>query len=429
MEIEIKPCARLQGTAAIPGDKSISHRAVMLGALAEGETVVENFLMGEDCLSTVKCFQAMGVAVSGPEQGRLAIKGVGLRGLKEPADVLDAGNSGTTTRLMLGILAGQDFFTVITGDSSLRGRPMSRVTAPLAQMGAAFLGRQDNNRLPLAVRGGRLKPVTFHSPVASAQVKSAVLLAGLFAPGETRVDEPALSRDHTERMLANFGATVHRDGLSVTVQGFPVLTGRRVQVPGDISSAAFLLVAAAMRPGSDVTLTGVGINPTRNGIIQVLQRMGAAITLINVREQGGEPVADLRVQGSALQGVELAGDMIPRLIDEIPVLAVAGAYAGGTMVIRDAAELKVKESNRIATVVRELSKFGVNIEERPDGMVIHGGNSLNGAVIESFGDHRIAMAMAVAGLGAEGRTRVRGAESITVSFPGFLDVLNSLRVE
>lgn len=429
MQLIINPVKRLSGEITVPGDKSISHRAVMLGALAQGTTEVENFLMGEDCLSTVQCFKALGVQVEDRVYGCLTIHGVGLDGLKEPLDVLDAGNSGTTTRLMLGILAGQPFCSILTGDGSLRNRPMARVTKPLCEMGATFLGRRDNSFLPLAVRGGQLKPITYHSPVASAQVKSAVLLAGLFAEGETTVTEPALSRDHTERMLGSFGALLKRSGNSVTIQGRPRLTGSKIKVPGDISSAAFPIVAAAILPGSEVIVRGVGINPTRDGLVEVLGKMGARIECLNVRDQSGEPVADIKVSGGGLKGTEISGGLIPRLIDEIPVLAVAAAYAEGTTFIRDAAELKVKESNRIATVVRELQGFGVDVEELPDGMVIHGGKPLRGTLVQSYGDHRIAMAMAVAALGASGQTVIEGAECIVVSFPGFEDALKFLSVE
>lgn len=429
MKLTINPVQKLRGVLSIPGDKSISHRAVMLGALARGITEVDNFLMGEDCLATVACFKAMGVQIEGPVAGKLTVHGVGLRGLQEPENVLDAGNSGTTTRLLMGILAGQVFCSVITGDASLRGRPMARVAGPLAEMGAVFLGRDQNNRLPMAVRGGDLKPISFQSPVASAQVKSAVLLAGLYAPGETSVTEPTPSRDHTERMLKAFGADLRVAENTVTLKGFPELRGLQITVPGDISSAAFLMVAAAALPGSEVTLQGVGINPTRDGILEVLRKMGAGLEIFNERLQGGEPVADVKISGGKLQSTEIAGSLIPRLIDEIPVLAVAAAFAEGTTVIRDAAELKVKESNRIATVARELQKFGVDIEELPDGLVIRGGRPLTAATCQSYGDHRIAMAMAVAGLGADGQTVIEGAECIPVSFPGFSDALKKLSVE
>ncbi|WP_027352026.1 3-phosphoshikimate 1-carboxyvinyltransferase [Desulfotomaculum nigrificans] len=429
MELTINQIKQLKGETAVPGDKSISHRAVMLGALARGTTRVENFLTGEDCLSTVRCFRALGVPVEGPDNGCLTIQGVGLNGLQEPVTILDAGNSGTTTRLMLGILAGQSFCSIITGDASLSRRPMARVTTPLAGMGAKFIGRDNNNLLPLAIRGGQLKPLNYQSPVASAQVKSAILLAGLFAQGETSVTEPTISRDHTERMLKSFGADIKQEGTTVTIKGRPELKGRQVVVPGDISSAAFLMVAAAILPGSEVTIRGVGVNPTRDGLLEVLKNMGGQVELLNLRDQCGEPVADIRVKGSDLQGTEISGNLIPRLIDEIPIIAVAAACARGTTVIRDAAELKVKESNRLATVAGELTKLGAAVEELPDGLIIKGGKPLTGAVVDSHGDHRIAMAMAVAGLAARGRTVIKEAQCIPVSFPGFADALKSLAVE
>jgi len=430
LDLHIKPARALRGAVAVPGDKSISHRAVMLGALAEGDTVIENFLPGEDCLSTIDCFRKLGVEITGPEESAVRVRGRGLEGLKEPCDILDAGNSGTTMRLILGILAGQSFFSVITGDASLRRRPMARVTRPLCQMGARIEGRQNGDLAPLAVRGGGLKPINFSSPVASAQIKSAVLLAGLFADGETTVTEPHRSRDHTERMLRHFGAELSVSGNTARIKGRPHLAGRKVAVPGDISSAAFLMVAASAVPGSDLTLTGVGINPTRSGIIDVLLMMGAGIELLNSREEGGEPVADIRVRYTGgLSGMSVGGEMIPRLIDEVPALAVAAALAEGKTVIRDAAELKVKESNRIATVAGLLAGFGADVEELPDGLLVRGGRPLRGCVCESHGDHRIAMAAAVAGLLAGGETVVRGAECIDVSFPGFPHVLKNIQVE
>jgi 3-phosphoshikimate 1-carboxyvinyltransferase len=427
MDLEIKQVGFLKGTVSVPGDKSISHRAVMIGALAEGETVIENFLPGEDCLSTIVCFKKLGINIEGPGEGVVRITGNGLDGLKEPDDILDAGNSGTTMRLSLGVLAGQPFFSVITGDSSLRRRPMARVADPLKRMGAIIEGRKCGSFAPLALRGGALKAISYASPVASAQVKSAVLLAGLYAEGQSSVTEPYRSRDHTEIMLKYFGAGLSVEGNTVTINGRPRLTGKRVRVPGDISSAAFLITAAALLPGSDLTITGVGVNKTRSGIIEVLEMMGADIEEINPREDGGELVADLRVRYTGrLRGVSIGGEIIPRLIDEIPILAVAAALAEGETEIRDAAELKVKESNRIATAARLLSGFGTTVEELPDGLLIRGGSVLKGCLCESQGDHRIAMAAAIAGLLAEGKTVVRGAECIDVSFPGFSEILAGL---
>lgn len=428
MDLIINRAKTLKGEITVPGDKSISHRAAMFGALAQGRTKISNFLAGADCLSTIKCFQAMGVEYTGTGSDFVTVEGVGLKGLKEPADILDVGNSGTTLRLMLGILSGQPFFAAVTGDGSIRKRPMRRVTGPLKEMGANIWGRDNDNLAPLAIKGGSVKPISFVSPVASAQVKSAVLLAGLYADGSTSVSEPEKSRDHTERMLKYFGAEVEVSGLTVKITGLPELKAKNVIVPGDISSAAFFLVAGAIVPGAVVTVKGVGVNPTRDGIIEVLQEMGAEIEIFNRQEQTGEPVADITVRGSRLKGMVIKGDLIPRLIDEIPVLAVAAALAKGTTEIRDAAELKVKETNRISTVIGELSKFGVALEELPDGMRIHGSSRLQGAECESHGDHRIAMAMAVAGLVAEGRTVIHNSECVDVSFPGFGETLDKLVV-
>lgn len=423
----VRPPKSLKGTIRVPGDKSISHRAVMLGALAEGDTRIENFLPGEDCLSTISCFKAMGVQFTMEQGGTtVTVHGKGVRGLREPATVLDAGNSGTTMRLLLGILAGQPFFSTITGDASLVNRPMGRVTGLLARMGAGIWGRQGGNYAPLAVKGGNLTGVTLHSQVASAQVKSAVLLAGLFAAGETTLVEPAQSRDHTERMLEYFGAAVSKRDTAVTVQGGVELKAADIFVPGDISSAAFIMVAASIVPDSDVTITEVGVNPTRDGIIEVLKAMGADIQVKNYTVINGEPVAEIRIKHAPLKGVEISGSMIPRTIDEIPVLAVAGACASGETVIRDAAELKVKETDRIRAVVEELGKFGVAIRELPDGMIIRQ-SQLAGAVSNSRGDHRMAMAAAVAGLAATGESLVEDAACINISFPGFFDLLDSLR--
>jgi len=426
MNLIVQQANRLRGRVKVPGDKSISHRAVMFGGIARGITEIENFLTGEDCLSTVRCFKAMGIEVEETGPTSMRVHGRGLDGLEEPAEVLDAGNSGTTMRLLMGILAGQPFFAALTGDSSIRRRPMGRVAEPLRRMGAEIWGRQQGRLAPLAIKGGNLKAMEYMSPVASAQVKSAILLAGLYADGTTVVEEPEKSRDHTERMLGYFGAQVKVDGNRVSILGKPELTGKKVVVPGDISSAAFFLVAGSIVPDSEITLLDVGINPTRDGIIEVLRKMGADIQVLNRREVNGEPVADLVVRSSDLRGTEVGGAAIPRLIDEIPALAVAAAVASGETVIRDAEELKVKESNRIATVVKELSRFGVDIDELPDGMRVKGGRVLTGAVCESYHDHRIAMAMAVAGLVARGETVIKDAESVDISFPGFADVLTSL---
>ncbi|KGA99132.1 3-phosphoshikimate 1-carboxyvinyltransferase [Alkalihalobacillus alcalophilus ATCC 27647 = CGMCC 1.3604] len=416
----------LKGSVKIPGDKSISHRAIMFGAVAEGKTTVEGFLAGEDCLSTIDCFRKMGVEIE--QNGEdVIIEGKGWGGLEEPSEILDVGNSGTTTRLMLGILATRPFHSVLIGDDSIAKRPMARVTNPLKQFGADIAGRDNGNYTPLSVRGGGTKGIDFHSPVASAQVKSAVLLAGLQSEGTTSVTEPALTRDHTERMLEAYGVEVQRDGLTVTVKGGQTLKARHIEVPGDISSAAFFLAAGAIVPHSEITLEGVGINPTRAGIIDVLIEMGADLSLINERMVGGEPMADLIVKTSSLKGVEIAGNMIPRLIDEIPVIAVLATQAEGKTIIKDAEELKVKETNRIDTVVSELKKLGANITATDDGMIIEGKTSLSGGQVQSYGDHRIGMAMAIAGLIATDEVVIERTEAIAVSYPNFFEHVEQLK--
>ena len=417
------------GNITIPGDKSISHRALMLGAIAEGETIIEGLLLGEDPRSTAVCFRAMGAEISELNSQQVIVKGVGIGNLQEPQDILDAGNSGTTMRLMLGLLASHPnrLFTV-TGDNSLRSRPMSRVIKPLSSMGASIWGRKGNSLAPLAVRGQQLRPMHYHSPIASAQVKSCILLAGLMVDGQTTVTEPALSRDHSERMLKAFGATLDIDPQtnSVTLTGQPTLRGQKVIVPGDISSAAFWLVAGAIVPGSDLLITNVGVNPTRTGILEALGMMEADITKENERVVAGEPVADLRVKHSQLKACEISGDIIPRLIDEIPILAVAAAFAEGTTVIKDAAELRVKESDRLAVMATELGKMGANITELEDGLEIFGGNSLRGAEVDSFSDHRIAMSLAIAALNATGETIIHRAEAASISYPNFVTTLTAV---
>ncbi|MDI3522570.1 MAG: 3-phosphoshikimate 1-carboxyvinyltransferase [Bacillota bacterium] len=428
MNVTVCPASSpLRGTITVPGDKSISHRALLLGALAEGTTTVHNFLRSADCLSTASCLKALGVGIEGLEgSGPVTVAGRGLQGLAEPEDVLDAGNSGTTARLLLGILAGQPFTALLTGDASLRRRPMARVTAPLARMGAQILGRRDGSLLPLAVRGGRLRGGHFALPVASAQLKSALLLAGLNAEGETSITEPAPSRDHTERMLAAWGVPLRRAGSSVILPAGPRLRAQTVSVPGDISAAAFFLVAAAILPGSQVTIKGVGVNSTRTGVLDVLARMGAPVTLTNRHEESGEPLADITVAAAPLQGVEIAGQLIPRLIDEIPALAVAACYAQGETVIRDAAELRVKESDRLAALARELGALGADIRELPDGLIIRG-RLLHGGEVKSHGDHRLAMALAVAALAARGPVTIAGADCVSISFPTFFSQVPATR--
>ncbi|MFC0559893.1 3-phosphoshikimate 1-carboxyvinyltransferase [Halalkalibacter alkalisediminis] len=416
----------LKGSVQIPGDKSISHRAVMFGAIANGTTTVEGFLPGEDCLSTIACFRKLGVTIE-QEGEKVTIEGKGWDGLKEPTDILDVGNSGTTTRLMLGILATRPFHSVVIGDDSIAKRPMARVTEPLRSMGSTIDGRDHGNFTPLSIRGGATKGIAFQSKVASAQVKSAILLAGLQSEGTTSVSEPALSRDHTERMLEAYGVEVKRDGLTVSVEGGQTLKAQHIVVPGDISSAAFFLVAGAIVPNSEITLTNVGMNPTRSGIIDVLQQMGANLSIQNERMAGGEPIADITISTSDLTGIEIGGDLIPRLIDEIPVIAVLASQAKGRTIIRDAEELKVKETNRIDTVVSELKKLGANIEATEDGMVIEGRSSLNGATVSSYGDHRIGMAMAIAGLIASEEVKIERSEAIAVSYPSFFNHIETLQ--
>ncbi len=421
-DLRVQPSRGLKGEISLPGDKSLSHRSVILSAIAEGNTIINGFLAGEDTMHTAKAVQAMGITVEGIGTSRLIVHGKGLDGLSEPADVLDLGNSGTGIRLLAGLLAGQKFFSVLTGDQFLRKRPMARIVEPLRLMGALINGRANGKLAPLAIRGsgGKTLPISFTSPVASAQVKSALLLAALYADGETSVNEPLKSRDHTERMLRFFGVEVREKGTLVTLRGRQALRSQGpIDIPSDISSAAFFMVAACIVPGSDLLIRRVGVNPTRTGIIDILTAMGADIALTNQREDAGEPVADIRVRHRKLNSVRIAGSMIPRAIDELPVLAVAAAYAGGTSVIKDAAELRVKESDRIAVVAAELRKMGVTVTEHPDGMEITGRDALEGAVCESHGDHRIAMSLAVAGLAARGETVIRDAEWVDTSFPGF----------
>jgi len=411
----------------VPGDKSISHRALMLGALATGETTIQGLLLGEDPRSTAACFRALGAEISDLNTNEVRVRGIGLGHLREPVNVLDAGNSGTTMRLMLGILASHAgrFFTV-TGDDSLRSRPMSRVVKPLRQMGAEIWGRQDGSLAPLAIQGRSLRATHYQSSIASAQVKSCILLAGLLTEGITTVTEPALSRDHSERMLKAFGAEVQIDPetCSASVIGPTQLTGQAVVVPGDISSAAFWLVAGAIVPGSDLTIENVGVNPTRTGVLEALEMMGADIALENSREVAGEPVADLRVRGGTpLKGCTITGDLIPRLIDEIPILAVAATFATGTTIVRDAEELRVKESDRITVMATQLNKMGAQVSELPDGMEITGNTPLTGTEVDSHTDHRIGMSLAIAALNATGTTTIHRAEAAAISYPEFVETL------
>lgn len=429
MRALVRPVRRFSGTITVPGDKSISHRAAILGGISSGLTEIQGFLEGEDCLATLRAMAAMGVEVARKGPGHYLLRGAGEGGLQEPEAILDCGNSGTTARLLLGVLAGQPFTAVLTGDDSLRRRPMERVARPLAEMGAAVVGRDGGRRLPLAITGTRpLRALTHHLPVASAQVKSALLLAGLWASGPVTVVEPGPSRDHTERMLTAFGIPVEVAPGRVTLTPGRLPAGRLLQIPGDLSSAAFFLTAALLVPGGEVTVKGVGVNPTRTGLLDVLAAMGASLA-VTPGSEDGEPSADLTARPAALSGVEVGGPLIPRLIDEIPILAVAATTARGVTEIRDAAELRVKESDRIQTLAGELAKLGAAIEERPDGLRIEGGRRLKGATVSSLGDHRIAMALIVAGLLAEGLTVVEGIDCIATSYPDFLATLQRLAGE
>ena len=420
----------LKGEVQIPGDKSISHRAVMLGSIARGTTEISHFLNGADCLSTIHCFQKMGIEI---EQSKdlVLVHGRGLRGLKAPRGILDTGNSGTTTRLICGILSGQDFSSVLSGDDSLNSRPMKRIMDPLNQMGARITSIQDNNCAPLRIEPGTLHGIRYVSPVASAQVKSSVLLAGLYADSPVSVTEPVLSRNHTELMLGSFGADIsselHADGsATASVSPCAELYGQKIQVPGDISSAAYFIAAGLLVPGSRLLVKNVGINPTRAGFLDVCRKMGADIGYLNRQSQGGEETADLLVTPKPLTGTVIEGAVIPSLIDEIPILAVMAAFAEGTTVIRDAAELKVKETNRIQTVTENLLAMGAEIIPTEDGMIIHGTGALKGTQIQSHLDHRIAMAFSVAALAAEGTTTILDGQCVDVSYPGFFAQLMDL---
>ncbi|MBI5344619.1 MAG: 3-phosphoshikimate 1-carboxyvinyltransferase [Deltaproteobacteria bacterium] len=426
----VSPARGLVAEVVVPGDKSISHRAVILGSIAGGVTRVEGFLDGGDNISTINAFRAMGVSIERPEAGLVIIRGAGMNGLKEPEDVIDAGNSGTTARLLAGLLSGNPFFSVITGDETLRRRPMKRVVTPLSRMGAAIRGRSGDTLLPLAISGGALSGITYRTPVASAQVKSAILLAGLYADGTTTVREPEKTRDHTERMLRFFGADVEIKGNSVSVRKTRSLHGRSVTVPGDISSAAFLMVGAMITPSSELIIKNVGINPARSGIIPILRKMGGTLELKNIREASGEPVADILVKSSRLKGVDISGKELLPAIDEFPVICVAASCAEGKTAISGAGELRVKESDRIAVMASMLGSVGVRNKEKKDGIVIEGAGkkALRGGLVSSHGDHRIAMSMAIAALRSRNGIDIEGALSVDVSFPGFFRLLEEITV-
>jgi len=422
MKRTVRAARRLRGTIEPPGDKSISHRAAVLNAIAQGEATVDNFQTGADCLATIRCLRALGARIESPAAGALRVQGTGRSGLREATAVLNAANSGTTLRLLAGLLAAQPFFSVLTGDASLRSRPMERIVDPLRAMGARIQGRAGGTRPPLAIEGGRLRGIRHRLPVASAQVKSALTLAGLYADGETVLEEPAPSRDHTERMLRAMGAVIVAGEGGQRVSPLTgELTPLSLRVPGDISAAAFWMVAAAAHPDAELRLTGVGVNPSRSGILDALRAMGARIAVEEERTWGCEPVADIVVHSSRLRGTVIEGALIPRLVDEVPALAVAACLAEGETLVRDAGELRVKESDRIRATARELRRLGAHIQELPDGMVIRGVGNLRGAACGSHGDHRLAMALAVAGLLAAGETTVRGAEAVAVSYPSFWD--------
>ncbi len=424
----VQPGGKLTGRIRVPGDKSISHRSVMLGSLAQGTTRVTGLLEGEDVLSTLAAFRAMGVQAEGPAAGNLVIHGVGLRGLKASAHPLDMGNSGTAMRLMAGILAGQPFDSELIGDASLSKRPMGRVVDPLRSMNAV-IAASEGGRPPLRISGGRkLRGIDYRLPVASAQVKSCLLLAGLYADGETAVTEPAPTRDHTERMLRGFGYRVQTQGARISLHGGGGLTACDIDVPADISSATFFLVGASIAPGSDLTIEHVGVNPTRIGVINILKLMGANLELLNPREVGGEPVADIRVRAAALRGIRIPADQVPLAIDEFPALFIAAACAQGETVLTGAHELRVKESDRIAVMAQGLKRLGIDARETPDGIVIQGG-PMHGAEVDSQGDHRIAMAFAMAALRARDRITVYDCKNVDTSFPGFVELARHAGLE
>ena len=423
--MKLNKVSHLRGEVTVPGDKSISHRSVMFGSIAKGTTEIHNFLEGADCLSTISCFRHMGIQIEN-KNGSITVHGNGLHGLKAPNCILDCGNSGTTTRLISGILAPQNFDVVLTGDDSIQKRPMKRIMEPLSLMGADITSIRDNGCAPLSIHGKQLHGIHYHSKVASAQVKSAILLAGLYADGETTVTEPKLSRNHTELMLKFFGADIRTSGTTATVLPVSELFGNQIHVPGDISSSVYFVAAGLIIPNSEILIRHVGINPTRDGLIRVCKAMGADITLLNEDYTHSEPTADILVRTSNLKGTVIEGDIIPTMIDELPTVALMACFAEGTTIIRDAAELKVKESNRIAIMVQNLTAMGADVEETEDGMIIHGGKPLHGAVIDTKKDHRIAMTFAVAAMAAEGETEILDADCVDISYPAFYRDLAAL---
>lgn len=421
----IKPIKKIRENITIPGDKSISHRAIMLSSIAEGESNIYNFLMGEDCLNTIECFRHMGVQINVSEE-KINIKGAGLRGLKKPSKRLYVGNSGTTIRLICGILSGQNFQCEITGDTSIENRPMERIISPLRKMGADITSIEKNDFAPLKIQGKSLKSIIYRMPVASAQVKSAIILASLYAEGETVIEEIQKSRDHTERMLNHLGADIREDGLKIYSKPITSLQGKDMYIAGDISSAAFFLCLGAISKDAEILIKNIGLNPTRTGIIDVLKEMGANLEISNERILNGETIGDITVKSSNLKGIHIKGDIIPRLIDEIPVIAVAASLAEGKTIISDAEELKVKESNRIKTIVTELKNIGANIEEAKDGMIIYGKSSLKGGIAKSYHDHRIAMALSIAGIVSNDGVQISDTDCVSISFPNFFEIINRM---
>ena len=422
----IKPVTSINGSLVVPGDKSISHRAVMLGAIAKGETEISGFLNADDCQSTIRVFRQLGTTIEQIDSTTYKVTGLGLRGLQEPTEILDVGNSGTTIRLIAGILAGQNIYTVLTGDSSIVKRPMKRVVEPLVQMGAIIDGRDNGNYAPLTIRGNALNGITYQSKVASAQVKSAILFAGLYADTTTTVIEPYLSRDHSEKMLSQFGAKLNIEEGRVTVWPIEELSGQKVIVPGDFSSAAFFIAAALIVPNSKLLIKNVGVNPARIGFLEAVIAMKGKVELINQRNYGNEPVADLLVESSELEGIEISGEWIPKIIDELPLIAVLGCYAEGVTKVTSAKELRVKETDRIQSIHVGLTNLGVTVDELEDGFIIEGKQSINGGVVSSFGDHRIGMALAIAGLAAKKQVVIERAEAISISYPQFFEDLAAL---
>jgi len=425
VKLILSKSSKVKGEIKVGGDKSITHRALILGSIAEGTTTLKDYSKCDDCMSTLEIMKKLGITILRNE-ARVRIEGKGLNGLKESTDVLNCNNSGTSMRLLSGLLAGQSFFSVLTGDSSLLKRPMRRIVEPLTLMGAKIIGRDNNKFAPLAIKGGKLEAIDYKTPVASAQVKSAILLASLHAKGNSSITEPSTSRDHTERMLNLFGVKIESSGNKITLKEKNKLIAKEISIPGDISSAAFFLVLASVIKGSKILLKNIGINPTRTGILEVLKSMGADISMKNEKNQNYEPTADLLVKGKELKGITISGDIIPKVIDELPIIAVAATQAEGKTVIKDAEELRVKETDRIYAIATGLKKMGAKVEEKPDGLIIEGPIKLKGNICESFGDHRIGMALAIAGVIAEGKTTLVESECINISFPEFNGILGRI---